>query len=220
EDWGGGIELAKQYPENIYFAFGLHCEEAAGTGGIKLKIEALENKINQLDPDFIKAIGETGLDYFYAKTPEAKQNQQELFLSQIELAKKYQKPLIIHCREAYEEIYQILKAEKINNFVMHFFVGTKNQAEKFLELGGYISFSSVVALADDYDKVIEFVPEDRILIETDSPFIRSNTPLDVFKVAEKIARVKKISYDEIVKTTYENAKRFFQPNALNKPNLD
>lgn len=209
ENWEEGIKLVKQFPENLYLALGWHCEEVKEEKGIKLKLSLLEEKLKELGPTGVKAVGEIGLDWFLAKTPEEKKRQQELFLRQLEVAQQFKLPVIIHCREAYQEVYHFLKQTGKKDFVMHFFVGTLREAEQFLSLGGYLSFSSVITLTDDYNQLVKEVPLSRILVETDSPFLRNNSPLEIDQVVEKVARLKEISYDEVVKSSYENAVQFF-----------
>lgn len=214
-DWDKTIQICQQYPNNIFFAFGIHPEPEENPKSqteLSDQLLSLEIKFNKLGTDFIKAVGETGLEFFYEKTQSGRERQKWLFIQHIVLAKKYQKPLIIHCREAYKEVYEILRAEKVESFVMHFFTGTKEQAKRFLDLGGFISFSSVIVITDDYDDLVRFVPQERMLLETDSPFVRSNTPLEVQKVYQKVAELKEIGYDGLTKQVAENVKNFFGIN--------
>lgn len=158
----------------------------------------------------IVAIGECGLDFYKLDSELSKKPQQELFLKQVELSLEINKPLIIHSRESFKEVFEILKDSSQNNLVMHFFTGSKNEAKKFLDLGAYLSFSTVITLTDDYNEIVKYVPLDRIFLETDSPFIRSNTPLDVEKVYQKAAALKNIKYDEFVSKIDNNVKEFFK----------
>ena len=160
--------------------------------------------------DKIVAIGECGLDFYKLSDQSLKNLQKELFLKQIELSLEIDKPLVIHSRESFNEVFDILKDTSQNKLVMHFFTGSKTEAKRFLDLGAYLSFSTVITLTDDYNEVIKYIPLDRIFLETDSPFIRSNTPIDVEKVYQKVAALKNINYNEFVSKIDSNVERFFK----------
>lgn len=176
----------------------------------------------------VVAIGECGFDY-YRTTPDSRKKQEEIFRAQIQLAKKAEKPLMLHCRpsqnsdktysdDAYEDMFRILKEENAESVGgdVHFFVGSKQVAEKFLEMGFYFSFSGVITITDMYDEVVKFLPLDKILIETDAPFAapipyrgKRNEPLYVLEVAKRLAHLRGKSFEEITEITAQNAKRVF-----------
>ncbi len=208
------VDLSKEYPNKIWAAVGIHPLESDNKEEIK-KLEEIA-KLNE-----VVAIGECGLDYFKldpGKFSEKKKLQENYFLYQISIANRVKKPLIIHGRAAYDDIYQILKSEKFSyGFSMHFFQGDSATARKFLDLGGYISFAGPITFAVEYDEVIKIVPIDRILIETDSPYAspepwrgKRNEPAYVIKVAEKIAKVKNLTLEEVAEITTKNAKKLFK----------
>lgn len=158
---------------------------------------------------------------------EIKNRQKEIFIKQIELAKELNKPLILHCRasagtqDAYEDVIEILKFKNLNistgNGTAHFFAGSKETAKKFLDLGFCIGFSGPITFADEYREVVEFVPINRILIETDAPFAtpaphrgKRNEPAYVEFVARKIAEWKETNFKEITEQTTQNTFRLFQ----------
>ena len=187
-----------------------------------------------MDPKTV-AIGECGLDYFRIESnDEIKQLQQEIFRAQVRLARELKKPLIIHCRpsgvvqgerppdtsltDAYDDVLQILKDEKADEIGgdIHFFVGDWIIAQKFLDLGFYLSFTGVITFAHQYDEVIKNIPLDKIMIETDAPYVapalyrgQRNEPLYVVEVAKRIAELKGISYDEVAEITTKNAIKLF-----------
>ncbi|MDD5589768.1 MAG: TatD family hydrolase [Candidatus Portnoybacteria bacterium] len=228
------FEYAKKYPEGVFAAVGLHPIHLEGRE-IKETVdsdESFEFKTRQekFDRDKYKqlaliekvvAIGETGLDYFhldFGKEEEQKIRQKENFLEHIKLAKEIGKPMIFHCRRAYSDLLEILKPEagKLEG-VLHSFVGRWSQAEHFLEMGFYLAFNGIITFARDYDKVVKNMPLDKILIETDSPYLtpipfrgKRNEPLYVKYVAEKIAELKGISFGEVAEVTTENARRLFK----------
>ncbi len=141
-------------------------------------------------------------------------------MSEFRLAKEFKKPAIIHCRNAYPELLDILKNEKEKNpelrGVVHFFSGRLSHAEELFNLGFLISFTGVITFTRDYDEVIKSSGLEKIMAETDSPFVaplphraERNEPLYVKYVVEKISELKNISYEEAGRITTENAEKLF-----------
>jgi len=176
---------------------------------------------------YVVGIGECGLDYFHCKgeTEEEKQHEKVLqeyaFRLQIEMAVSLNKPIMIHCRDAYPEVLKILREYKKNygdtlkvNF--HFFAGTEKELEQIIELGFYVSFTGVITFAKEYEDIIKKVPRDRFMIETDCPYVapiphrgKRNEPSFVVEMAKKIAEIKREEEDVIAGQILENTKRFF-----------
>ena len=129
-----------------------------------------------MDPKVV-AIGECGLDYYRTEDREqrTKDKQKEVFVRHIELACEVGKPLMIHCRDAYDHLVEILnsKSEILNDppGIIHFFAGTKEDAKKLLDLGFLFTFGGVITFARDYGEIICFIPMGRILSETDAPYV-------------------------------------------------
>lgn len=155
--------------------------------------------------------GETGLDYHFDCLKEL---QVEYFKKHIELANKMNLPIIIHCRDAHDDTYKILKENKVNKAgIMHCYSGNLEYAKKFLELGYYISFGGSITKRDKYDEIIKYLPLDRIVIETDAPLMSPiqlgegarNDSRYLEYVIEKIARLKNINVDKMKKILVENA---------------
>jgi len=169
----------------------------------------------------VVAIGETGFDYFRNLSP--KKDQEKAFISQIELALKYKLPLIVHDRDAHEDILRILgsySSDKSKNLkaVVHCFSGDTDFALKCLELGLFISFTGVITFpnAKSLVETVKKVPIDKIFIETDAPFLapqekrgQENYPGFVKYVAYKIAQIKNMSVAEVAAITSKNAEKFF-----------
>lgn len=172
------------------------------------------------------AIGECGLDFYRLSedTNEAeieKARQEKLFKSQIEFAIKYKKPLMIHCREAYEETLEILEEYKKTadenlrgNF--HFYAGSKEHLNRILNLGFTVSYTGVITFAKDYEDLIKATPIDKIHIETDAPFVapvpyrgHRNEPSYVVEVFKKMAQIKGISEEMLQKQLQNNAQKLF-----------
>ena len=169
------------------------------------------------DPRVV-AVGETGLDYFYS--PQTKQLQQEAFISHIEVANQLNKPLIVHTRDAKADTLAILKqyqAERCGG-VLHCFTEDWETAKAALDIGFYISFSGIMTFknADPLREVVKQVPLDRLLIETDSPYLapvpyrgKTNQPAYVSAVAAAVADLKGVSIENLAKLTSDNFYRLF-----------
>lgn len=206
------ISLANKY-DFIYAAIGVHPHDAKDmdedTAGV-LRELAKNPKV--------KAIGEIGLDYHYDFSP--RDIQKERFAEQIELAKELKLPIIIHDRESHEDILYIMRkhgAKEVGG-VLHSFSGSAEMAKECMKLNFYISISGPVTFKNNKKTIeaVREVPIDMLLIETDSPYLtpepnrgKRNYPGYVRYVAEKIAEIKGLSYEEVAKKTMENGKRLF-----------
>ncbi|MFS0821052.1 TatD family hydrolase [Bacillus sp. 1P02SD] len=206
------IELADQY-EFIYATVGWHPVDAIDMTDEDLKwIEELS-----AHPKVV-ALGEMGLDYHWDKSP--KDIQKEVFRKQIALAKKVKLPIIIHNREATADIIEILQEENASEVggIMHCFTGSIEVAKQCIDMNFYISFGGPVTFknAKKPKEVAAEIPLDRLLIETDCPYLtphpfrgKRNEPSYVKYVAEQIAELKGVSFEEIAQKTSDNAMRFF-----------
>lgn len=166
----------------------------------------------------VKAIGEIGLDYFWNK--ENKELQKTAFIKQIDLANSLCLPIAIHTRDAVMDTLEILKTHKVENTgIFHCCPLNRELIKEGLKLGFYISFSGTVTFKNskNADEMINLVPDDKILIETDSPYLSPepvrgtrNVPTNVRYVAEKIAKAKQYNLEKIAKITYNNAKKIYK----------
>ena len=200
--------------ENIYGSFGVHPHEA--NENTELQVEDI---IKYTSHKKIIGVGETGLDYYYEYSNRI--NQKKSFEKHIEASRKTKLPIIIHTREADEDTISILKNEMSNGTfpgLIHCFTSTENLAKKVLDLGFYISISGIVTFknAIELQNIVKYIPLDRLLIETDSPYLapipfrgKRNEPSFVKNIAEFIAGIKNISYEEIVSCTTENFIKLF-----------
>jgi TatD DNase family protein len=200
---------------NIYATCGLHPSEVQNFTNKDLA--DLESYLKQ---DITVAVGECGLDYHWHK--ETKMIQFEFFEKQIKLAKKYQKPLIIHVRDAINDSYEILKETSSDGLlkgVMHCFSGSKEMAVKFLDLGLYLSLGGPVTFKNAIvpKEVAKIVPLDKLIIETDCPYLaphpyrgKENKPSYLPIIATEIAKIKGISVEEVAYYTTENGKKLFK----------
>ena len=220
-----GVEIAQKH-KNIYAAVGFHPHEVGEKLSLPKESEFAELK-NIAKNEKVKAIGEIGLDYFYYKTPEQIKLQKKLLLKQIGIAKEFNLPIVIHCREAWKDIYEIVKTYKINSknkILLHCYSGEKNDTEKFLKLPNvYFSFSGNITYPkpdvrrENLAEAIRMIPLDKIMLDSDSPFLTSqkmrgkrNEPAYISDIAEKIAEIKSISVTETEKSTDKNAVNFFE----------
>ena len=219
------VEIAEKYEKGVYVAVALHPHDVSTEKFDYKKYKDLaENKK-------VVAIGECGLDYAFCEDDEKIQKlQQKVFIQHLKLAKEVNKPVIIHSRRLFPEILEILKTQNPaspaggsqlkTRGVLHCYMGRWSYAEEYLRLGFYISFTGLITYAPDYDKVIKNTPLERILIETDAPYLTPepirkpennprNEPQYVEYVARKIAEIKEIPFEKVATQTTKNAKELF-----------
>lgn len=229
------LELAKKY-QQIYCSLGYHPEELAEKPLKELLLEVEDFLKKNGKENKVVAIGEIGLDYFH--NSKNKKDQRKLFVKQLEIAVFLNLPVILHCRDAYEDVLDIISKLKIQNsklnsksktfrkkellrFVLHCYGGNLEQTESFLALpGAYFSFTGNITFPKKNDaeifEVVRRIPENRIMAETDCPFLapqphrgKRNEPSYVKMVIEKLAEIKRLSFEEMEKITDQNAERFF-----------
>jgi len=211
---GQALDLAKKFAV-IYASVGIHPNDCLHT------METDLEKVSELaQTERAIAIGEIGLDYYRQHTP--KEKQQEVLRKQIQIAHELGLPIIIHNRDAHEDIYEVLKQEKAEEIsgVFHSFTGDLKFLESILALNYHVSFTGPVTFKNaNYNKLIDAVPLEQLLLETDSPFLapvpfrgKRNEPSYVRYIAEKIAQVKGITIDNLAEITSENAKNLFRLN--------
>lgn len=209
------LELANNYSQ-IYTVSGISPND------IPENVEKLQEEINEIEKlaksEKVLGIGEIGLDYYWSK--ENKELQKYAFIKQIELANKLVLPIVIHTREAVMDTIEILKANPVNKKgIFHCCPLNKELIKEALKLGFYISFAGPVTFKNskNADEVIRLVPDEKMLIETDSPYLspepnrgKRNDSSNVRYIAEKIADVKGYSLEEVAKITHDNACRIFE----------
>ncbi len=213
------LDLAKKYKYGVYAIVGLHPTEV---GTERFDEEEFEKLV--ADPKVV-AIGECGIDVFRIEDQVEKERllkiQEEDFKKQIDIAVKYDKPIMIHARESYGEILRILDDSlRVHGVKLrgnaHFFVGTIEEAKAFLDRGFTVSFTGVITFAKQYEELVKYVPLDMILSETDCPFVapvpyrgQRNQPLYVREVVSRIAVLKGLDEEVVKKALISNAKRQF-----------
>ncbi len=229
----GAVATAKRFSEGVFATVGLHpihtgksfhdAQELGGEdkGFISRGEEFDYNYYLKLGSDEkVVAIGECGLDY-YRLEENTKPAQMHAFEQQIALSRELGKPLMIHCRNAFGDLVEMLKErkDKLNSIpgIVHFFAGSVDDARHLLDLGFSFSFGGVLTFARDYDEVVRFISMEHIVLETDAPYItpvpyrgKRNEPSYIIEVAKKIAEIKQISFEEAAERTTANARKLFK----------
>lgn len=203
------IRLAEQY-SFVYAAAGVHPNETA-----ELNEESFAWLRGQCLHEKVVAVGEIGLDYYWDEPPH--EIQQMWFARQLELAREINKPVIIHSRDAARDTYDIMAAHNAGEIggVIHCFSYSAEMALEYVKMGFYIGVGGVVTFKNGkkLKEVVKAIPPDRILLETDSPYLspepnrgRRNSSLNIPYIAQKIAEIKGMTYDEVAAMTEKNAK--------------
>lgn len=199
------LDLISKY-DNVYGTLGLHPENIDSL--TKNSFDIIEQNLN--NPKIV-GIGEIGLDYYWVK--DNKEDQKALLIKQLDLAKKYSKPIVVHSREAIKDTYDILKNYKLKGTI-HCFNSSLEMAREFIKLGYKIGIGGVVTFknAKKLCEIVENIDIKDILIETDSPYLtpepfrgQRNEPKNVYFVALKIAELKRMTLEEVIEETYKNA---------------
>ena len=206
-----GIEFLDKYPD-VFVSLGFHPEDADNITDKDL--HCLDEVL--VSSSRIVAIGEIGLDYYWRK--DNKEKQRDLFQKQLDLVVKHQMPVVIHCRDAIQELYDILSQYKGKvKGVIHCFSGSYEMARAFIELGFVLGIGGVLTFKNSkLYQVVEKIPLSSIVLETDSPYLtpephrgEMNESKYIPLIAKKIAQIKGISLSEVEKITTDNAKRVF-----------
>ncbi|MBX4209079.1 TatD family hydrolase [Candidatus Parcubacteria bacterium] len=231
------VEMTREFPEGVYAIVGLHPVHANASFHDAEELgddaKGFTSRGETFNKDFYRklikeggakvvGIGECGLDYFRAQSPEEIKRQKDAFTAQIELALELDLPLMLHVRNAYRDVLDILKPykEKYGDKLRgdaHFFAGTVEDAREFLDLGFHLSYTGVVTFAKQYVELVKATPIDRIMSETDCPYVapvpergKRNEPSFVTHIADKIAGIKDMNVDECRSQLVENAFKLFK----------
>ncbi|TSD03005.1 MAG: TatD DNase family protein [Parcubacteria group bacterium Athens0714_16] len=210
------VELADKY-ENIWATIGVHPNDSEEDFREEDYLELVKNKR-------VVGVGECGLDYFRTKGEPIieKKRQRDLFEKQIQFAIKNNLPLMIHARDSYDDILDILISYKkeFGDKVcgnIHFFAGSKDTAKKFIEIGFTISFSGVITFTNDYDEAVKYVPIDKIMPDSDSPFVapapfrgKRNEPFYIKEIVKRIAEIKELDLETVKEQMVKNAIKLFK----------
>lgn len=230
------VDYAHKFESGVYAAVGIHpVHLKKGSFTHQDPDELTEEEIPTVGEEFnyqkylelakdekVVAIGEVGLDYHHFdendNVGELIKRQKEVLAEFIKLANEVQKPVMLHCWDGYDDLYEILKSHPVDKKgVIHSFIGSYKTANRFIELGYKIGLNGIITYGESYDRLIREVDLGNIVIETDCPYLTPrplekgtrNEPLFVKHVAQKIADVLEVSIEEAAKKTTENAKRIF-----------
>ena len=205
------IAIAEKFSKS-FASSGIHPHDASTHS-----FEEIEEIIALYNDSSVIAAGEMGLDFFYDNSP--RETQIKIFERQLIAAKKSEMPCIIHVRDAFDEFFQIVKKVDYCNGVVHCFTGNVAQANKVIELGFYTSFGGIITFknADDVRESMLSIPQERLLLETDCPYLapvpmrgKRNEPSYVSFVATKMAELRKVELKELLQSCYYNALKCFQ----------
>ena len=223
KDYELALEIHKKHPDFVYLTMGVHpgIIDKLSDGQVENAIELIKN-----NRDNIVAIGEVGLDYLWIKDEKGRERQKEVFVKFIKLVKELDLPVVVHIRagedkkenDPYLEAIEILGREEAKRVLLHMF-GAKRFLQRVLGNGWYISTNAIVLTGKEHNRIVRAVPLDRLLLETDSPYlvpepeksegIKRNEPIFVRRVAERVAKIKEIDLKKVVDQTTQNARKFF-----------
>ncbi len=209
-------ELASQH-DGMWATVGIHPHGAADMN--KFPLEEMKNLLSQ---DVVVGVGECGFDFYNMSQEErhsARETQQPLFKEQIALSVAFKKPLVIHTRDAFEETLSVLEEQAQKNSlrgIAHFFTGGKEEAQRFLDLGFYFTFGGLITHNRSFDDVIRFIPKDRVLVETDAPYVapagqrgKRNEPSYITETIQALADIYDESYEKVKERVRDNTKAIF-----------
>lgn len=204
------LELSKKY-DNVYAAIGLNYDQVDTFTDDDLVLLEEQIKNNK-----IVALGEIGIDYHWTKDNSDKQIY--FFKKQLELAKKYDLPVIVHARDASQEVFDIIKDSGVRKGSMHCYSGSLELAKEYIKIGYYIGIDGPITYPNNKKgiEVISNIPVEKLLLETDSPYLppeskrgEVNTPLNLKEIASKVSEVSNIPVEEMLEITYNNANKLF-----------
>ncbi len=204
------LELSKKY-DNVYAAIGYDHSVVD-----KINEEDLILLENQLQNEKVIAIGEIGLDYYWVK--DNKEKQKQLFIKELELAEKYNLPVIIHSRDAVQDVYDILKTRNLRGSI-HCYSGSTEMAQEFIKIGFYIGIDGPITFKNNKKQrqMVKDIDIKHILVETDSPYLspepnrgKANTSLNLVYIIKQIATECNMNYEDIRDITTNNARKLFK----------
>lgn len=206
------LKLIEEYKGFLYGTLGFHPESAS-----KADSSIIEQSFKEINENIDKAValGETGLDFYHIEETEKRNRQIKVFKSFIDLANEYEMPLVIHARDAELKSFEIVKKySKDIDIIFHCYGGNLETMDKIIEENYYISFSTIICYSEYHKKLVENMPLENVLTETDSPYLspfkgQKNEPAFVEETVKKIAEIKSLPPLKVDKITEKNAKKVF-----------
>lgn len=209
KDFSLTLELVEEHKNFVFATAGIHPEYIKEITE-KEKDDFLD--LIQQNRSSLVGIGEVGLDYFWVKEKHWQQKQKELFIEFIGLAKKLRMPIVVHARDAFEEALAILEQEDAGNVLMHMF-GENSLTKRLIEDNYFVSVNTILLRSKKHKKIVRDMPLELLLLETDAPWLGlqgRNEPMSIRLVAEKIAEIKGLNFQEVWLGCGKNAVEFFK----------
>lgn len=212
-DYKKTMEICKKY-NNVFLALGLHPIDIEKMTDVEVKEYT---DIIRKNADDIVAVGEIGLDFHWYSDPKQNERFKKVFIECLELANEIDKPVVLHTRKAEQECFDIVKEMRMKRVDFHCYAGSITLAKKIIESGYYISLATNLENSKNSRKIAKNFPIDKLLTETDSPFLshipnQVNRPINVKTIIEKIAEFRGMTFEDVDRITTENARKFFNLN--------
>ncbi len=208
-DFEKSLNIVREYTGFVFLTASIHPIHVPEYTDAEIEsfLKTLEaNKEN------LVGIGETGLDYYWVKDEKERARQKEVFRMHIELAKKLKLPVVVHSRDGHDDVVEILDESDYDKVLWHFF-GVKDKVEWLINHNYRASFNTLLLRSKTHKKIVKKLPLDLILLETDAPWLgfgSRNEPTSIIKVAERVAEIKKMGFEEVWRKCGENAASFFR----------
>lgn len=211
DDFSKVKKLTKEHPNFIFSNYGLHPSRALNYDSETIEMYKRKIKENMQN---VYGIGEIGLDYHHVEDKATRQKTKEIFLDWLKFSDDLDLPAVIHSRNAMQDTLNILEKKQTNDVVIHCFSGKLGELSACIDRNYYISMGGLIFRSNAFENLVEEAPLDMILLETDAPFLaknkeRRNNPWFVEEVAERIAEIKELEFEEVWKTCAQNAKEVF-----------
>ncbi|RLI98392.1 MAG: hypothetical protein DRO99_00790 [Candidatus Aenigmatarchaeota archaeon] len=208
-DFGKTLEIANKHSDFAFPVFGIHPEFIKDVS--PSDVDTFMEKVKG-HKDRVFGIGEVGLDYNWIRDPGWREKQKDLFIQMIGFAKEIRKPVVVHSRDAYEDSLRILEQQDARDVQLHMF-GDNRLVGRVIEDGYFVSINAIVLRSKKHRKIARDMPMDRLMLETDAPWLDPdggrNDPRTIRRVAEKIADIRKVDFEEVWKASGRNAVSFF-----------
>jgi len=211
-DYKQALEVSKKYTDFVYPSLGMHPEDIINMSDAEVE-RNLESIRSHAD-DMI-AVGEVGLDYTWVKESRQNKRCKEIFIKCLGISEEFDLPVILHSRDAEEDVFNIVKENDVGNAVFHHYSGNMTLAKQIIEAGYCISIPTIISASKNLKKIGKNFPLDKLMTETDSPFNsptqdKMNYPYNVKLTLEKISELRNISFETVDRATTENAVKFFR----------
>ena len=205
------LEVSKKYPEFVYLSLGIHPEDI-----INMNDEGIEKNLEFIrsHADDIVSVGEVGLDRYWVKDDEQNEKCKGIFIRCLDIAKELNLPVVLHSRDAEEDVFKLICENNIKQAVFHHYSGSITLAKQIIESGYYISIPTIIKTSKNLKKIGKSFPLYKLMTETDSPFNsptqnKANYPYNVKLTLDKIYELRNTSFETVDKATTENAIKFF-----------